>query len=116
MSEKTRTIPVEVLEDLRRFNERGARHIVDAILEEHIDWKNPYGPQVYLRDVVAEVREERSAMARKGGRRPKRRAWAEKLGEDLAAAPSAEEAWEAIPESYDEKECDGHLIYRAPHI
>ena len=52
MSEKTRTITVEVLEDLRRFNERGARHVVDAILEEHINWKNPYGPQVYRRDVV----------------------------------------------------------------
>jgi len=112
MSEKKRTITVEVLEELRRFNKRGASHVVEAILEEICNWENPYGPQVYLRDVKGELREERSAMARKGGRRPKRRAWAEKLGEYLATTSSAEEAWEAIPESSEEKEYDRHIIYR----
>ncbi len=53
-------------------------------------------------------------MARKGGRRPKRRAWAEQLGEELAATPSAEEAWDAIPEAEEAEDLTeaGGRLYR----
>jgi hypothetical protein len=96
----SRTLSEETLLWLLRLNGRGSAHdrnLIEAIIQEHLDWRNPYGPRVYLRD----IRAERTAAQRKGGRHPKRRLWAEALAKALAATATAQEAWNAIPEFED---------------
>jgi hypothetical protein len=96
----SRTLSEETLLWLLRLNARGSAHdrnLIEAIIQEHLDWRNPYGPRVYLRD----IRAERTAAQRKGGRHPKRRLWAEALAKALAATATAQEAWNAIPEFED---------------
>jgi hypothetical protein len=100
MSEDHRTFSIGTLVWLLRLNARGSvqdRNLIEAILQDHISWKNPYGPKIYLSDARAELREQRASFSRKGGRHAKRSLWAEALACKLAAA-SKPEAWEAIPE------------------
>jgi hypothetical protein len=96
----SRTLSKGTLLWLQRLNARGSardRNLIDAIIQEHLDWQNPYGPKIYLSDARAELREQRASFSRKGGRHAKRRLWAEALARELAAASKAE-AWEAIRE------------------
>jgi hypothetical protein len=89
----------ETVLELLRLNARGSvqdRNLIAAILEVHLNWRNPYGgiARLYLSGVRVEQREN----SRKGGRHPKRRLWADALADDLAGK-SPQKAWEAIEES-----------------
>lgn len=51
-----------------RLLERGSeqdRNLAAAIIQEHLDWRDPHGPKIYRSDARAEQREHWKALSRK---------------------------------------------------